>query len=378
MEKVKIIFDNNLSITGKDNPIANIFSSNVYKLKEFIVKNKIDDRALICLTETFREEGVAELQRRAISKYQDAKKLNFLLKDILEDTFITEINEKELEEKIEKQFNLKIKELNIEILPLPAKTSVLELSGRAIGYVPPFEIGDKGFKDTLAWISILEDSVENTDFNYILVSKDNIFNDSKLKQEFTKHSKRQIIITPAEPIEEILDNVLGMGIGLNKIKQDVILDLNNDISFQNQLANRALKSLNESKNIGFASRYLLVGSYGVDWKSKVVNLIFSNADISIKGDIKKDLFEVEAEVVFQPKYADLDEKKSGSRLRPGSLVADYTSDTVSIYGFGAEYNHFPELLKQKFILSYSKKNGFKILSIDSIEPNSHFNYFNLS
>lgn len=385
MKKVKIIFDNNLSITGDGQPISTILSASISRLNKFITQNKLKDRVIICLTETFKEEGVAELQTRALSKYQSGISSIELLNGILEDTTITKIDTKDLFNVIKNKFDEKINELKIEILPLPLKTSILDLSERAISYKAPFEKGDKGFKDTLAWLSIMEDSEKNNDFEYILVTKDTIFSNDSIKKEFTNKNKKDIIIISADPIEEILDEMLNLGFNLEKIKQEVVEKIKADEGFKNQLEKRALKELSTSNNrLLFSVRPFMLSPYDPEWKSKIVNLIYEDVGANVKNNISKDLFEVEINVTFIPKYADLDKKKS---LKHGALSDTAISNDMNYYDFynnnsvsvlyGNSSNGYPKLLRQKFTLKYSKTTGLKIIDSEEIVPNNRLGYLTI-
>jgi len=387
VKKVKIIFDNNLSITGDGQPLSSIFSASISRLNKFIIQNKLEKRVIICLTETFKQEGIAELQTRALSKYQSGINSIKLLEGILEDTTITKIENKELFKVIENKFNEKISEFNIEILPLPLKTSILDLSERAISYKAPFEKGDKGFKDTLAWLSIIEDSEKNTDFEYILITEDKIFSNDSIKKEFTNENKKDIIIIPADPIEEILDEMLNLGFNLEKIKKEVIDKIKEDDNFKNQLEKRALKELSTSNNrLSFFVRPYSLSPYDPEWKSKIVNLIYEDVGANVKNNISKDLFEVEINVTFIPKYADLDKKKLRRGALSSNIFAAVSDEAVSRYDFndnavsvmyGHNNNLYPELLRQKFTLKYSKISGLKITDSEEVMPNNRLGYLTI-
>ena len=367
MKKIKIIFDNNKSIVGGDKPIAEIFSANVYKLLGFIKKNKIENRVSVCLTEIFKQEGVAELQERAISKYKDAIKCGSILEGIaVGDKLIKEISEKKLIEKIKEQFDLKIKENNIEIIPLTSEMRILDLVDRAINYNPPFEKKDKGFKDSVAWISILEDAKNNQDITYILITVDTIFNRAELKKEFLTINKNSIVITSPEPIEEELDNILVLGIGLEEIGKEATENLNKDISFQRELEKKMLESVNEPIH-GFMAYFPSATAVSMsypNWKKDVVNVFFRSANVNVKNKINQDTFEVEAAVNFGLTYSgsNVVSDDSASSLIYPINVRSFNPSAITLLG---EYESSrPKYIEQRFSLSFSKKNGFKILGIE--------------
>ena len=366
MKKVKIIFDNNKSIVGGDKPIIEIFSNNIYKLLGFIKKNKIENRVSICLTEIFKQEGVAELQERAVSKYQDAIKYSSILEGIVEDKLVKKVSEKDLIDKIKEQFDLKIKENNIEIIPLPSGIQILDLVNRAINYNPPFEKKDKGFKDSVAWLTILEDAKNNQDFTYILITADSVFNRAELRKEFLIINKNSIIIILPEPIEEELDNILGLGIGLEEIGKEATENINKDVSFQRELEKKMLESVNEPIHglaVYFPSATAVSMSYP-NWKKDVVNVFFRNANVNVKNKINQDTFEVEAAVNFGLTYSgsNVVSDDSASSLMYPINMRSFNPSSITLLG---EYESSrPKYIEQRFSLSFSKKTGFKILGTE--------------
>ena len=367
VKKVKIIFDNNKSIIGGEKPIEEIFSNNVYKLLEFIKKNKIEDRVSICLTEIFKQEGIAELQERAVSKYKDALKCDSLLKGIIEDKLINEVSEKDLVGKIKKQFNLKIEENNIEIISLPDEIEISNLVDRAVNYNPPFEKKDKGFKDSIAWLSILEDAKNNLDFTYMLITVDTVFSRAELKKEFSAINKNNIFIIPPEPIEEELDNILALGIGLETIGKEATENLNKNVSFQRALEKEMLENLNEP--MPAMSRYYPATAVDFDgglsfylpnWKKDVVNVFFRSANVNVKNKMNQDTFEVEAAVNFGLTYSN-----SNVITEDNNRLLYPKSSVLSANLWPGEYESSrPTYFEQKFSLSYNRKSGFKILDTE--------------
>ncbi|HEV7702003.1 MAG TPA: PIN domain-containing protein [Candidatus Paceibacterota bacterium] len=363
MKKLKVIFDNNSHIAGKGKPILEIFSNNVINLKKFISKNNINERVSSCFTEIIKEEGIKELQRRVIARYHDVKKSAEAIKGIVPEDFISELNEGELKNKIEEQYDLKLKENNIEIIPLPSEAKILELSERALDYIPPFEIGDKGFKDTLIWLSILEDAEKNKDFDYIFVTGDKIFND-RVKNEFKAKLGKNIHIILPELIEESLDEVLDLGIGLEKAREEATKALKLDESLQRKLEKVALEELAQPTNA--LSLIFYSGGENNKWESKVVNLIFKDANISIKNKTSADTFEIEATISFKPKYEksenEADQSLYGATRSNITVMSMYNGDRI----------YYPISLKKTFDLTYKKGKGFDITGSGKMYPDFPF------
>ena len=355
MKKVKIVFDNNSSIIGEKAPFLDIFSNNIYKLKDFIKTIRAESNTVITLTETFKEEGIAELQRRAVARSGDFKRITDLLKDFIPKPI--EIDNKLLKQNISDHFYSKISDNTIEVLPLPSKLTILELSKRSISYIPPFEVGDKGFKDTIAWFSILEDAENNPDFEYIIVTADKIFSEQNLKQEFKSITGKDIIVTSPESIEEVLDEVLELGLNLEKIRKDIENKIKQDNSFQNKLEKNALEKLNQNNSGSLYQRLSLWQTN--EWESSVVNLIFNEANVSIKNIKDKNSFEAEAVITFKPKYSIQDKERDNSTLVPnyGQTVNPYmiTSSLMVSSMNTSSRSYFPTLLKQNFTISYNNK-----------------------
>jgi hypothetical protein len=372
MKKVKVIFDNNVSIVGDDGVISSILSRHIEDLLVFIKDKKISNNVVIALTDVFKKEGVAELKNRSKSKYATARESLGVLKGLSGLPAFKKINYSDLDKKVVKEFDKKIRKNRIEIIPTPKKLDISKVLDRGmIPFIPPFEGGDKGFKDTLAFLSIIEDAKKHVDFEYILVTGDKVFLNHKdeLIKEFLEETGINLVIIDTGLIQVEIDNILDLGLGFEKIKSDSANDLSGDHVFQSQLVKKALEDLNQ-KNSGFLNHGLyMVGTN--NWESKVVNLIFDKISVDVKKNIDKHTFEIEASVFFTPIYVKNDEKVDNNLIQNGQSV---TGNAIwggggSVVYYSSDFNnsisinnYYPKILKKRFTLSYNSSNkSFKIL-----------------
>ncbi|HTK33179.1 MAG TPA: PIN domain-containing protein [Candidatus Paceibacterota bacterium] len=378
MNKVKVIFDNNSAISWSNKnslSFSNIFCKNVFDLIEFIKRNKIMERVQICLTDTSYKEGVRALQRRLIEKYSNAQKLDEELGSILKIRSIKNYPAAFLKAKIKSQFRSKIKETGIHILPAP-KVSLGLITQRSDDLIPPFEEEDKGFRDTLIWLSIIDDAKINKDYKYVLVTNDGIFFDANLPREFMEVTKKEIRIIRPESLEECIDTELHLGIGLEKVREHVMNKIQGDKDFQNTLKDRGLQEVSEESS-PFAATFTHFSTYSSDWKSRVVNLIFKSVDIDVKDKIKEGVFRIEAKVLFGALYSGSSSSKN-SREQTNFLNSDpgtvfINQDAFSFnnrFAYNSDIsNKNPAVLSQKFTLSYNqKKDEIGIDEVGEVNP----------
>ena len=83
--------------------------------------------------------------------------------------------------------------------------------------------------------------------------------------------------------------------------------------------------------------------------------------------LEKDLFEVEIKVIFSPKYADISQESKNDSI----LDFNQKGYQISNVLYGGR-DRYPEVLEQKFILHYNRKNKgkFEIKDMKSVEPES--------
>lgn len=368
-KKIKVIFDNNQSIVGSNrSDQENIFSNDIFELKRFIIDNNIFKDVDICLTEVFRDEGIIELERRAIENYKDIKNKSLNFGYILNIKPVKELSSTDIKKKVQKVFKKKLKENNIKIIPLIKKFKLTDFYKIALNHEKPFEAGDKGFKDSLAWFSILEDASKNKNTDYILISNDGVFknNTGDLKVKFKKDTGREISIRAnSSSIEEDLDLIFSLGKNLKATKEEILRIIEDDSAFHSELEREALQDINK-RNFKF--------SMSLNNEEDIVNLIYEKGspEVNVKERLSEDDFSIEVDVNFLVKYANsdlTDQKKSEEEI---SLWSKFNQvqvlQPINVYGTNDTTRilrkYRPTKLTKKFHIKYNKKDRkFKITDI---------------
>ena len=109
-----------------------------------------------------------------------------------------------------------------------------------------------------------------------------------------------------------------------------------------------------------------------------MNLIFNEANVSIKNIKDKNSFEAEAVITFKPKYSIQDKERDNSTLVPnyGQTVNPYmiTSSLMVSSMNTSSRSYFPTLLKQNFTISYNNKKELSIITSGSVSDSFSFGF----
>lgn len=211
VKKIRIFFDTNFIRNTKSEEFDILLSTEaINQIIKFIDTNKLSKNITIVIADIILEERI----------FQKLETINF-----------DNENLKNIQEKYKKYFNIEginlknfqqfdyyqyfekncdefIKKINFERVKYPT-IELKTIIKRAVNKQPPFSKGgDKGFKDTILWYTILEDAKQHQDTAYVLCTDDQIFKAQLLEEEFLGINKNGII-TPKDSIEvqEYLNDV---------------------------------------------------------------------------------------------------------------------------------------------------------------------------
>lgn len=180
------------------------------KILKTISLNNLDDEIKILFPEIVVLELLYHHKRRASD---DLKKLNKLNNNFIN---VSDMEIKELNLDIDQMCaNLKIKyfkELNILYIPKDKESLFNQILKMSLDKIPPFEIGksDKGFKDAILFLSLIDYAKNNNFDKMVLFSDDKIFKNNE--KEFLrlysdeveyKHSKKLEIVKSKDLISYI-------------------------------------------------------------------------------------------------------------------------------------------------------------------------------
>jgi hypothetical protein len=188
---------------------TNFIIENVKTLTEIV--NKLSEKYDVYVTEISINERISQKYLEMQSKYNDIEvfKAKYTM-------YATTNLKKPFDERFEadKQFTVEgyNKQFGDKIIPFtPTKKLLIEVMDRVYKKTPPFinadKASDKGFKDTLLWISIIcYFKTIKKDIKVILVTNDKGFKNSEeaLKEEFLAETNKAVDVKENSYYKEIL------------------------------------------------------------------------------------------------------------------------------------------------------------------------------
>ncbi len=223
-KKYKIILDTNFIWNDQNNGLGVIFSEHLNQLSAFIKKHDLMASVQICLPEMVIKERVAQKVRKA-----DEFRRNSMLALKSLETINLKVGNKKFEIiDLEKAFKKKAADIvstnNIEVIPIP-KIKNHDIINRSLRKIPPFskKNTDSGYKDTIIWLSILEDAKKSKDFEYIFCTENtNDFIIPECADEFKKITKINIeFVNNLDELKLFLDKELILNLELKKLNERI-------------------------------------------------------------------------------------------------------------------------------------------------------------
>ncbi len=219
--KYKIVFDTNF--LHYDLPdLDKVFNNSLLEINKFIKKHDLKDIFLV-IPDLIVEERLSQRMvniKNTISKIDDrVKSFNgFNIKLDLE-----KIKAKNFKKMLRTKINRFLKENKIETIKT-VKIDQQILIDRSLERIKPFSnTGNKGFKDTVVWLSILEDAKKNKDKDYIFCTNDKKdFIEEECKKEFKKYSEKEFkIIENTAELKTYLDEKLVLKLELKELYKQI-------------------------------------------------------------------------------------------------------------------------------------------------------------
>ncbi len=306
--KCRIFVDTN-PIWDDKGPFGTLFSPSFVDLPEFLKKHYVKNTS-ICLPLIVIRERIQqrkELIESAIGY------INERIKSIQEAGH----EEKEIdvrndyEEKLTSYAEEFCKKHNVEIIPQPS-VSVEELTNLAINKNKPFNDHGSGFKDTLIYLSMVEDAKNNKGDSYILCTKNNTQFDKELIEDFKKQTGKELQIIPdLVSVQQKLDEIVPLGLHLEKRNTEI-----KNIALSN--IGELMKSINRGigvNNYNSANHLLWTGTDQLLWninsvtatqeeKSEVVGYNFRDMNFSSIEETSKDEIQVSVNITTDVVYKD--------------------------------------------------------------------------
>jgi len=349
-EKYKIVLDTNIIWTGEKS--LSVFSPALTDLIKFIGKYNKLNRTTVVVPEIVLQERIEHVSRGVASFIGN---LDTWLKELKSASNITPYKKVKTQGDIVRALEAKARkflgENKIQIFPVPPiDQSLIE---RSLRKVKPFsEKGDKGFKDTLIWLSLLRDAKKSKGTRYILCTRNvRDFSLDKLSKEFKKHSSEEFdILSSVKKIEEYMDSKLGLRLELKKRNEEI---------------EREVKSIPGELTVQFNS-YIFKNSFtglagywehqlSVSESNRVVGYDFMGINFMNITEVSKDNFRISADLTVMARYSNPTSTSKASSAGGPLSVSDYFSTTISST-FDA-YTTPPRDLEKVFkvVFIYNKK-----------------------
>lgn len=218
------------------------------------------------------------------------------------------LKSKNYEKILETESNSFLKRNNIEIIPTIGIKQQM-LIDRAMGKIPPFKEGDKGFKDTVIWLSMLDDVEKNKDSSYIFCTNNTKdFIEEDCKDEFKKHSKKDFeIVKEMSDLKEYLDKKFVLKLALKALHEKIEDELRQKIG---TITSKVISYISMNKpyslrSFGAGYGFSVYGSSDYDilspssLRSDVSKFDFLEMEITNISKINNNVFNVNMQLILQ-------------------------------------------------------------------------------
>ncbi len=339
MMKYKIYLDTNKLYNVF--PIEEPFNEQIPELRKFLDEHNLDCVS-ICLPEIVIRERVQQKLETISEHINKINKSAESLKGVghrISKVAPRKDYKKKLEEKV-KDF---LKENGVIRIKMPsiAKDDLIE---RAITKMKPFNDDSAGFKDTLIFLSIVEDALDkDTSVDHYIFCSNNPkdFTSEVVKEFEEKTGKNLHILTDITKVQETLDVLIPLNLHLEKrnkeIKELILKNIGDIMSMINRETSRRTNRKNNTSALSMISFYedsLAVNLNSHQRKEEdIVGYNYENITFKDISELSQDLFRVAANLSTNIVYGD--NKKD--RLYDG-LGTNAWSASVDLSTFQPNYS----------------------------------------
>jgi hypothetical protein len=340
--KYKIFLDTNQVFNTKG-PINEVFSLSIPDIVNFLKEHHLEDVS-ICLPEIVIRERVQQRLEDIEKNIKDVNEINNSLRKLGHK--IEEIvpfgNYRDILEKSTSDFLKKYKVNRIE----PPLISQGDLIDRAINKMKPFNDNGAGFKDTLIYLSIVEDALKKdaiTD-SYIFCTNDAKEFNADVIEEFKKVTDRNLyIVENVAKVKERLDELVPLNLHLkerNKKIQNLILNHSGDfvaLVNKNMKPSRSNDLISRPVNV-WDDRYVLEDYYPLGFRSqkisKIIGYTYEGIDLLTIDELAVNKYHVSGTLSVKVVYEEGDSESMSNFIH--SPVVPNSFDQL----FSLEYEVF--------------------------------------
>lgn len=322
-EKTAIVFDTNFIVehAGKVNSVIKTLKEKGYQL--YIPQVVVDERK-------------AHRCNELLNKYNTVRELEQLLDSYIKVSYKVDVDRLESTHKDIMQKNYERK-FGKNIIKYSKSEEIFSIIlERAFKKIPPFvtDKSDKGFKDTLMWLSIIDYFSTNGEENIILLTSDNGFIKSKneLEQEFKTKTNKILKIEPNTFYTDIIkeeqkDNIIQNS---NNISETEIESLSDEI--YDCIFNICNKTIDDDFQEYVLNRFTI----NMQFTEKDIENIFNRLEDNINMHILERNIDI-TDIV----------EKNECVIEPGSISLKLVKDLLKLYK--KIQQRYPTLLQQFYV-----------------------------
>ena len=212
--KYRVYLDTNKLYTDKNESFKEVFNSNIPRLRKFLDENKAQNVELLLPEIVFKERIQQKLEDIGFS----IESANNNIKKLAEVGHKTKkiSSRKNYKKLLNNEASEFLKKNKVILSPVPKIESDV-LIERALQKIRPFKNSDTGFKDTLIFLTIVNDAIKNPDDVYILCTNNTgDFNDNVKKQFNERTGRELIIVNEIIELQQKLDELIPL---MQKLKE---------------------------------------------------------------------------------------------------------------------------------------------------------------
>lgn len=380
--KSKIVFDSNFLWKNHSNNIGEVFNSNLENIIDFVDKHNKED-IIVSIPEVVIEERLTQQAEQVYSLIENTNKAVSELEKIGVKIVLPK-KIPEIRVSIKKKTIKYLLDKNVETISVP-KLDQDSLLKRAYERTHPFTKSDKGFKDTLLWLSILEDARLNPKTDYLLCTKNKEdFDLGKLSKEFNIVSKAKLLIVDSsQDIKEHLDNKYRLQLELKErnteIESDIKMKIDELMLKFNIFAGEQTNHLTRPNRWTVSSDLFQNGVYSMgegfsfgnlskDFWDKYTGYGFSNISINNISELLDGTFQVDIDL--EVNATKKDKNDDPSLVRNAYEETSFINKSITYNPF---YNDVYGNDKRKLVVSVSLNydTASKTFQILAAAPNSY-------
>lgn len=222
MKSYGIIFDTVFIRSGGDNVVADkVFNSTLEEINEFLRENNVKSVNLY-VPEIVLKEILVQRNERINKHISSIGKCFEELSVFGVEAPTASYKETDYKNLLKEQSSAYLSKQGISIVE-PSEDALAELTERALSHTKPFkQEGDKGFKDTLLWLSVIGHFSRGfEDVCLLLSANTSDFNDSLVEEFFVRTGKSIVFISTIQDLKEYLDKEIPLNLHLKRLHDEI-------------------------------------------------------------------------------------------------------------------------------------------------------------